>query len=313
MKRIKNIALFFIILLIGVLNPYDSLYSAEPFDNAGSSGFAFLKIKGSTRSAAMGGTGVAADFSFGINPASFAVINKSISTSYQNLILSTHIGDISLGLPSSYGNFAFSITYLTSPDIPKRDETGEDLGSFSYSIIMPGVAYSRKLFEDIDFGIEGKFLYSSVDEYNATAIAFGFGAKYAVREFPGLSLGASVDNLGTQMSAYQSEKDPLPFKITGGASYISKIFNINIDISKATDTRLFWAFGLEGIPHEMIALRFGYSSKGSEWKTGGSTEILGGMTFGTGIFWKNFSFNYAVVPMVDLGWSHKLGLGLTLN
>ena len=309
----KKFILISLMLFIFSIFPNSVLYSAEPYDNAGSSGFAFLKINGSTRSAAMGGTGVASDFSFAINPASYANIDRGISTSYQNLILSTHIGELSFRLPSNYGNFAFSIKYLTSPDIPKRDETGGDIGSFSYSIVMPEVVYSKKFFDEIDIGIEGKFLYSSVDQYNATAIAFGFGAKYAVKEFPGLYIGAAVDNLGTQMSAYLSEKDPLPFKITGGASYITQIFNVNLDIFKSTDTNLFWALGLEGNPHEMIALRFGYSSKGFEWKTGGSTEILGGMTFGAGIFWKNFSFDYAVIPMVDLGWSHKLGLALTLN
>lgn len=286
------------------------LFAVEPYKDAGSSGFAFLKIKGSPKSNAMGNTGVAGDYSFGLNPASYAELDRGVRSSYQYLILSTHLGDLNFYYPNNIGNFVFSIYYLTSPGIDKTDEIGNKLGEFSYSIIMPSVIFSKKLQKNFKIGIEGKYLYSSVDEYNAMAFAFGFGAIYDIEEFPGLSVGISIDNLGSQISAYNEEKDALPFRFSGGLNFSKNFFTMNFDINKSQDTKLFWALGAEVLPHELIALRLGFNSKGLEWKTGGSSDILGGMTFGIGLSWNKYSFDYAIIPMVDLGMSHKLGLGI---
>lgn len=310
----KSIAIFMLISTIILINIVPNpLFSAEPYGDAGSCGFSFLKIRGTTKSYGMGGTGVASGESFGINPAGYLDSLQKIGSSYQYLILSTHIGNIYYQKPFNFGKLQFSISYLTSPGIDKRDELGNDLGEFGYSVIVPEVNYALKVMPDLDVGICGKFLYSSVDEYNATAIAVGLGARYHVKDFPGLTIGAMADNLGTQLSAYDTEKDNLPITFSGGVSYQQNLYQLNFDLYKAADTRFLWAIGVEGKPHQLIALRFGYNAKGSEWKTGGSNEILGGMTFGCGLSWRNFNFDYAVVPMVDLGWSHHIGISMYMN
>ncbi len=289
-----------------------SSLSAEPYSGAGTSGFSFLKITGSPKAVAMGSTGVAGDATFGINPASYSRASRFFSSSYCYLTVSTHTGSFLYTHPHSLGNFTAGMDYLTSPGIDKTDQQGNVLGKFTYSIIMPRLAFSKDVSENISAGAEIKFLYSSVDEYNAAALAFGAGFIYHFTDIDGLSAGFSVENLGMTLKAYDEEKDPLPLKFSGGVSWSKNIFVLNADFSKASDTRFVLSFGGEVRPYKMMAIRAGYSTKGAEYKTGDSNDILSGFSFGAGFFLSRMSLDYSLVPMKDLGYSHRIGLNFSL-
>ncbi|MBN2362576.1 PorV/PorQ family protein [candidate division WOR-3 bacterium] len=297
------------ILALAVFSP---LFSTDPYSGAGTSGFSFLKITGSAKSVAMARTGIAGDASFGLNPASYSKSGKFLSTSYCYLMFSTHTGSFSYTHPQSFGIVSGGIDYLTSPGIDKTDQQGNILGEFSYSIIMPGLAFAKDLSENISAGAEVKFLYSSVDEFNAAVLSLGAGAIYGFSDIDGLSAGIAVENLGLTLKAYDEEKDPLPVKFTGGISFSRNFYTLNADFSKASDTRFIIAFGGEVKPYKMIAFRAGYSTKGTEYKTGDSNDLMSGFSFGAGFFIQNLSLDYSFVPMKDLGYSHTIGLNFSL-
>ncbi|MBN1150157.1 PorV/PorQ family protein [candidate division WOR-3 bacterium] len=289
-----------------------SVFATEPYSGAGTSGFSFLKITGSAKSVAMSRTGVAGDESYGINPASFSGSEKFLSTSYCYLMLSTHTGSLSYTQPHSFGNLSGSMDYLSSPGIEKTDQQGNVLGEFSYSIIMPGLVLAKDINPNFSAGLGAKFLYSSVDEYNAAVFSFSAGGIYRFPEINGFSIGACVENIGLTIKAYDEEKDPLPLKFTGGVSFARDFYALNADFSKASDARFIFAFGGEIKPYKMIALRAGYSTKGTEYKTGDSNDLMSGMSFGAGFFLQKISLDYSFVPMKDLGYSHKIGLNFNL-
>jgi hypothetical protein len=123
------------------------------------------------------------------------------------------------------------------------------------------------------------------------------------------TLGLAATNLGFQLSGLSEEhKDPLPLTIKAGVSHRmhNAPFNVAADVGKATDNDFFIGGGLEFVGVEMMRLRAGYNTIGSDYKTGGDSDNLAGLSFGLGLMFDKFSFDYAYVPFADLGHSHRI-------
>ena len=83
-------------------------------------------------------------------------------------------------------------------------------------------------------------------------------------------------------------------------------FQIVADGGKFSDNDFFVGGGLEFVGIEMMRLRLGYNTIGSDYKTGGDNENLAGLSFGLGLLLNKLAFDYAYVPYADLGNSHRI-------
>lgn len=282
-------------------------------DEVGTTGFNFVKIGVGARPVSMGSafTGLADDIhAICWNPAGLARVGeRQVTTTYLNYLADMQSGFAGVLWPldeTSAGGVGLS--YLTSGDIPKLDEQGNDQGTFGASGLALTLAYSRRVVPDVWAGIALKGLYQSIDDYSAHALALDVGAIYQPK-VEGLTLGASLLNLGAQTGAFIEEKDPLPTEVRVGAAYRPVPFAVGAaDIAVPFDNDPSLRLGAEVFPHPLLAIRAGYNTLGSQLEVGSEKDVLGGLSFGLGAVWQRIGVDYAYSPYVELGSAHRLSL-----
>lgn len=313
MKHNKIVLIILIVLVSLGLNLYGS-------ENAGTTGFNFLRVTYSARAAGLANTftGIAddADAVF-YNPAGFPQIaGKSFSTSYINYFEGFQGGAAAYVFPHGenmfYGAF---VQYLGNQDIPKTlvDEQGNYLGTsgtFGANNIVFGFSGSRFIHEMLNIGASVKFIYEGIDEYSASAVAFDAGLLHHTTN-ENLKVGVTLKNIGKQLTYHTSTKyeEDLPTTFTIGFHYFpQEKFNAALDINKPLDHKFSVRLGVEYRIHEYLALRSGYNSRSQDWKAGGDYEALSGLSFGTGFFWRDYILDYAISSYGDLGFVNQISL-----
>jgi hypothetical protein len=280
---------------------------------AGTAAYSFLKIGVSARAVALGNSyvGLADDESaIYYNPAGMRQVeNYAISSGYHNYIADIQGGYLSAVLPwGQKRKIGFAINYLNYGDIPETNVSGNKIGNFGGGDLAISVAYAQPLMEQMDFGLAAKFIYESVDTFSSNGMALDLGILYHMPDGH-TSMGLSISNLGFQLSGLSPEhKDPLPITFKVGVSHRmhDAPFQIVADGGKFSDNDFFVGGGVEFVGIEMMRLRLGYNTIGSDYKTGGDNENLAGLSFGLGLLLNKLTFDYAYVPFADLGNSHRI-------
>jgi len=199
--------------------------SLNSWGQAGGKAFQFLEMPNSARVAALGGDAVAV-FD---NDLDLAYHNPSLLTRglhhYMTLNYVNYFAGVNYGYASAAANLgqkgtiAGGIHYLNYGKFQGADETGASTGNFRAADYSVNVMYSRPLDSLLTFGFTVKSIYSDLEMYNSTAIAFDAGITYCN---PGTKFAAGLvlRNMGFQVNAYYPEGagEPLPFNIALGIS-----------------------------------------------------------------------------------------------
>ncbi len=310
-KNISSVCLGIGLILIAA-----SLWGGSDNSNVGTSAFNFLKIEVTARPVSMGGafTGVADDESaIYYNPAGIVSLEgKRYILGYHNNIFDLQSGFVGLILSLGYKNekaAAVFIDYLNYGDFIETDNQGNETGTFGGSDFLLGFGYAMSLNEEFHVGITAKLIYEKIDVYSSHGFAFDFGVKKTFN-YNRTSIGLSIQNLGLQLSGFTegAEKDPLPLRIRGGVSTKLKGLPLMVagDVIYPTDNDIYFAMGAEFLSIEPLFLRLGWTSFGSNYKTGASNDDIGGFAAGFGLEYGKMEFSYAVSPQAELGTSHRI-------
>lgn len=298
------------------------IFNVDPNPNAGVTGYAFLRISPSAKTAAMANTTIGFEtnssisgFDFMYNPAT-NISNTNISTGYIS-----YLADISLGAigyaqakPLVFlKSGGIGVTYLNSGQMKRTDEQGSELGTFAVSYLNLNAIGSVNLLNDqLTVGAGIKLLYGSIDTFIGLAGALDLGLRYKPT-IPNLTLGAVVKNLGVSFKPFDETNDELPLDIGIGTSYLlTNNITLAFDIHKPTDNSMLFNFGVQAWLNDYLALRTGYTSLGKYYKTGGSADILSGFSVGLGVKYSKYQLDYSFTPMGDLGRLHHISLSLVL-
>ncbi len=166
----------------------------------------FLKIGVGARATAMGSAQVAVRNDVSAlywNPAAISRIEASSELTFNH---ANWLADVSFDFIGatmeigSLGTFGFSVTSLSVPEEIVRtvDYPEGDGRRWDASALAVGVAYARNLTDRFSIGFHAKYIRESIWAESASAFALDIGTLY-VSELPGLTLGASITNFGTQM------------------------------------------------------------------------------------------------------------------
>jgi hypothetical protein len=281
-----------------------SLIAIDP--NAGTTGFDFLKITPTAREAAMGGATVGATPSpmgFWFSPA------HALSAESPRV----HIGSAAYSQPvGTDKGVGFGLVYLNAGTMKRTNERGEELGTFGVSFADLNLSGAMKFGEALAVGVGLQGLYGSIDTFFTMGLAGNVGATYRL-PVDGLTAGLAVKNLGLQLKAFQTGRDPLPIDFGLGLGYQpNPSLNLALDVHKPIDNRVSVRAGVEGWIADLLALRAGYSSDGVDLKSGGGSDILAGLSTGLGIRYRGYELDYCFIPMVSLGMAHRISLAFSL-
>ena len=246
-----------LILLAAILTP--GITKAASVSQAG---VLFLKISPGARPSGMGEAFVAlADDATATwwNPAGLAFQNASeLTLMHANWLPQFHLSDLYfdfvgyVNTVEDWGTFGGNIIFMNYGDIPRTDEIGNDLGTFSAFELATTAAYGSQVNENLGLGISIKFVYSHLSPLGAgqekgsgiaSVFALDIGTLYKVPAIPKLQLGANLSNMGPKIAYIdRAQADPLPTNLKMGLAYklLDQEYNrltLTADVDKELVTR----------------------------------------------------------------------------
>ena len=289
----KHLLIFSLLLLFG--------FVTADAQTAGESGLAFLKIGFGARNIAMGNAGSV--FSTGVtsqfyNPAKLGYNeDKELIAMHNNWIQDVKSDVIGATTKILGMRIGVGVNITSVNDIEVRTKPGEAQAKFDAKFFSGNISTGFEIYKGIKFGVTYKYLYEQFFINEAKGYAWDFGLDYKT-QIPNLSVSFVARNIGS-MEALKTTETELPTEIVAGASYYHKIPNSDFELLFGGEIQRFTKtssdhlnFGSEIKFKEIIAIRLGYQS-------GYDTRSY---TYGFGLNWRGFSFDFAYIPF-------QLGLG----
>lgn len=291
--------------------------------SVGTTSFNFLKMQYSPRGAAMGSNLIAVKGdvnSIFYNPASLsAITDRQYAINYVDHLLDFQGGQLAYSHPTQrFGKLSLGLIYFSYGDFEETNEFGEETGrQFSASEFALAVSIANILGEGFDYGINVKFIYSSLESFNASAVAVDGGLIYTISQLENLQLGLTVSNLGFTIDNYTSFEEKMPLFLRFGfakrLAHLPLLFTGSIN-DLSLETGDFWdrlrrfSIGGEFDVSEIIKLRLGYDNDVNRSVKPLGGRNFGGLNAGLGILWKKFRLDYAYSAYGDLGSQNRLGV-----
>ena len=277
------------------------------------SGFAFLRLEPSARAAALSGSfsAVYGDDvnAFFYNPALLnEAMHRHLSLSYLN-----HLSDINAGFIAysrhyeGLGTLAAGLRFLSWGELQGADEQGNRTDTFGASDVALTIGGARAQTERLSYGASVHLIYSSVESFNASALAADLGVLYHI-DSQRLTFSASVNNLGITLNSLGATKDDLPLDVRVGLTkrlrYIPLLISLtgynlhDIGDEPEGGTALGNVFqhiilGGEFQFSQAFNARFGYNHRRHEGLKTGSRLDLAGVGLGFGLMISRFHLDYA--------------------
>ncbi|MCC5934542.1 MAG: type IX secretion system protein PorQ [Candidatus Cyclonatronum sp.] len=295
--------------------------------------YRFLLLPGSARTAALGGNHAAlpdADAAlFLANPAYLNAQNSgNLSLSWLN-----HISDVNMGVASTawhyepVGTIAMGVRFINYGDIRRTSDTGQDLGSFSANDLAFTAGLGRTLAPNLRAGAAASFIHSGYDTFSSSAVAVNAGIYY-YWESARLHIGAVVANLGTQLSSFDGRTENLPLDIRLGFNRRLEYVPIRLNLTLhsldrwemplaldegetpgfSTNLLRHMIFGAEILFSENFQVRLGYDHFTNEDLKVNTRLDTAGFSFGAGIQFRGFVFDFSRSSFSELGGVTRIGI-----
>jgi hypothetical protein len=188
----------------------------------GNATYNFLKLPASPLLTAAGGENVSyLTNEVGLAANNPALFNRSLHEQL-NLSFNSFISGIkTYSLTSAYQAEKINTTlgghiyFIDYGNIPQTDAAGNESGSFRPVDFVVQLSGARKYLEKWQYGLSMKFIHSSYQQYQSSALAFDVGVHYSdtVNLFYASIL---AKNMGTQITTYAGEREDLPFDLQVG-------------------------------------------------------------------------------------------------
>jgi hypothetical protein len=287
----------------------------------GTSRASFLKIGPGARPEGMGEayTGLADDIdAIYYNPAGLATIKSpELIGMHMQWFQSIQYEYAAFAYPTqNHGTWGFAVTDLHTNNIDARTgDTDAPDGQFSAIEGAYWLSYANHVTDKLSLGANAKFIRETIDTTNANAYAADGGALYETG-WKGVKLGASVQNIGTQVKLV-NEADPLPLLVRAGGSIPLREANapsvlrnmvLSSDIIIPRDHQVGLDLGGEYVGH--LRDGFGYSLRSGYQTANTDVSGLSGVSMGGGLIIGRMNVDFAWVPFGDLGNTYRLSLHL---
>ncbi|SEC95343.1 hypothetical protein SAMN04489761_4072 [Tenacibaculum sp. MAR_2009_124] len=322
------------------------LYSQTGGENA----FSFLNIATSPRQIALGGKILTLMDDVDQptwNPANISNrMHKQLAVNYTSYLSDIQIGSVSYAyeINKHFETLQGNITYINYGELIRADEEGNEQGTFSANDIAISIGYARNIPKsDFYYGLNAKIIYSNIDSFDATGVAFDVGLTYYSTSKPYI-FSIVARNIGTQLSTFNGTREKIPFEVAIAASYqldrmplrwyvtvdnlqkwqiaTANPSNQTIDLDGNTTQEsisfLDNAFrhvsiGAELFPESAINLRVGYNFRRSKELQLQNVRSFGGLSFGFGLRMNSVKFNYAYSKFHSASNVSTFGLQIDLD
>ncbi|MEK7671023.1 MAG: type IX secretion system protein PorQ, partial [Bacteroidota bacterium] len=285
----------------------------------------FLRADVSARAGALAGSYVTMmndATSIFYNPAGLSTLEKPAgSLGFFKHLLDINSGYVTYSQPyEDLGYFGIGVLYVNYGSFDETDDLGNKLGStFSASDLALSLGYANTIEENLYWGANAKFIYSSIAGTTSTGLAADLGILYNIPDSR-VTIGASLRNLGGQLSSYLSTKENLPLDFVVGASVVPKgiplLLNLNFhklndDVKTFGERFKAFSVGGEFTLSKVLQARVGYNNEQRQELKTGTSAGLAGFSGGIGITVQDYKVDYALSSLGSIGSLHRITIGTT--
>ncbi|MEO0269067.1 MAG: PorV/PorQ family protein [candidate division WOR-3 bacterium] len=222
--------------------------------------------------------------------------NYLLDMRLESFSLSHPFGKIHTGL-NFYGFFVSELEGRTGPS--------ETFSLFGASFLNTNFSIASFLYRNLSLGLTIKNVYEKIDTFSSSSFAFDFGFVYKP-EISFFEIGGVLSNFGSKLKL-KSENYELPSSLRLGAGFYFKDLKFALEVFKILKENTEFHTGFEYLIKDILFLRMGY-------KTGYKDAYsLAGLTFGFGLKYSGFNFDYAFEPYGDFGNIHRLSFGMNFK
>ncbi len=281
--------------------------SARAQSSAGADAFDFLRLDANARAVGMGGayTALATDSNALLyNPAGLARVRTNEATFMHNQY-ALGVGQQYIGAALKNG-LGFQFNYASLGNVPRTTiaNPGGTGGRLNVSDTSLGAGYGRELSANLALGGGLKYISESLGDVSVSGYAADLGGLYRMPDVNGLTLGASLLNLGPSVK-FQSNSEKLPTTIRLGSAYRLRLprndLTFGFDITKSVTDKVRLGIGAETLIDEKFAVRAGFTTR---------QDVGIGIAFGLGWKGRKVGADYAFVPLGELGNAHRISFTL---
>lgn len=208
----------FIILLV------IRIFAAGAQTLGGGAVYQFLKLPASPLLAALGGVNV----SYIANDVSLAINNPALLSDNVHAHLGLSFNSYFAGIKAYHlagahhaakwnTTIGGSVLFVDYGSAPQADATGNEEGRFRPRDYVLQISAAQRYLERWQYGLTFKLIRSEYGVYRSTGIAADAGVLYKDTANR-LSLSLLAKNMGVQLSAYNIEKEDLPFDLQIGVT-----------------------------------------------------------------------------------------------
>ncbi|MBM4169300.1 MAG: type IX secretion system protein PorQ [Ignavibacteria bacterium] len=287
--------------------------------------FDFLRLPVGARAAALNGSFVSMkNDPNGIfaNPASLTTIQRrTLSIGYTKHLLDINGGNASYTqYLNGIGHIGAGMIVMDYGSFDMTDESMNRTGTFGARDLALLVGGALPVAEFTSAGVNLKFIHSTIASYNSSALAVDIGVFYEIPSEQ-ITIGASVLNLGRQLSPFVNQRESLPLDVKVGITkkplHLPVHLNLNFHkLNESHDSILEtfsnFTFGVELLMSESLQLRLGYSNEQRKELKLGSSSGLAGFAAGGGLHLQDYTVDYAFNSYGKIGGIHRISVGISL-
>jgi len=281
----------------------------------------FLKLGVGARAVAMGEAySAAADEATALywNPAALTRVRHRSATFMHAAYIDSSFFDYgafaqNLGARGAWGA---GLQYFSAGSITQTDQSGAQTGAFTPHDLALSAGYAYRMGPDSPLdalegwsaGLSAKFIRSTILDSAQTAAAdIGVLSPSLLSER--LRLAFTAANIGGSMK-FEQEPESLPLAFRLGSTYrIRDGFRAAFDLGLPRDNAPYIAMGTEYLLPAMngweLAGRAGFNSR-----TIGDISGFTGFSFGFGLGYGSYVFDYVFVPFGSLGLAHRMSFSV---
>lgn len=301
--------------------------------------YEFLNITTSPRQAALGGNAQSAwDSDPNMSYWNPALVNEKthgqVGMNYVNYLTDVAFGTVSAVYQYDDENyFTLHGQYVDYGDFRGFDENDVYTGNFSAKDAAITLGYARNISDFFTVGMSAKYINSTIETYNSSAIAFDFGGVFHDIDY-NTNIALAVRNVGFQLETYAGKKEKMPLQINLGVSHrlehvpialtmtlhdLQKFDNSMPFDKNGQETKFLRKFidhvsvGAELFPDQGFNMRIGYNFKrGNELRIE-EARAFAGITYGFGIRIHAFRLEFGHGNYYKGASSNHFGLTVNLD
>lgn len=309
-------------LLVTSLFAVFLLFSVTAF---GQNTYEFLRMNMSARAAALGGSFVSDNDDPNVifyNPAGLSYLTKNpVSFSFVKHLVDINLASLAYSTNlKSIGRIGVAVQYINYGTFIAADEMGNKTGRYKAGEVAFIGGYSNMLAPEFSYGVNIKFIYSSIADRTSTAFAFDVGLHYSIPSDQ-VEIGFAILNMGSQITAYYSTKEDLPLDIVMGVSKRLQHLPLDLfldfhELNRRTGNFFskFNAFsiGAEFRLSKALRLRFGYNNERRNELRIGTFAGLAGFDVGLGVVISGYRFDYGYSSLGLIGALNRISISANL-